>query len=77
MNYQFINNHRFLEKVMIRIWLNRQGGEFQSHSLRDYFKEVYKIEAGLYSYGWSNPRLNFGGGNNKDRQLLLNCKWCN
>ena len=62
MDYQFIKSHRILEKALIKYWLKTQKGEYNSKSLRNYFELCYKIKAGLYSYGWSNPNLNFGGG---------------
>lgn len=53
---------RRLEKYAIPYFIKREGGEIRSQSLRSFYRKVYRIDAGLYTYGCFTPGFNFGGG---------------
>ena len=52
---------RFFEPVFYRLCLRFDGGEYNSFYLRRYFKAVYKMDVGLYTYGCFKRSVNFGG----------------
>lgn len=58
-----IHKHSYLEILFTQIWVRKEGGEFKSASLRAFYREIYHVDVGMYSYGGCfSPSFNFGGG---------------
>lgn len=59
--YKLIHSRIGLEKIICSYWRKKEGGDYHSKSLRSYYKDIYNIDAGMYTYGCFNPKFNFGG----------------
>ena len=62
MSWDRLFDYPLVGKVIKRIIYKKEKGDFESLSFRRYFKRKYKVEAGLYSYGWSQQDLNYSNG---------------
>lgn len=47
-------------KILFNKYIEKEGGEFRSETLRRIFKEKYNISVGYASYGCFDPWINYG-----------------
>ena len=59
--YKLMFKYLFIERCVLKLVLRIEHGEKESKFIRKYYKERYKVEVGLYSYGCFAPTLNIGG----------------
>ena len=50
------------KRIILKYAIKKENGEMQSHSLREYYFETYKMEVGCYSYGCFSPNFNYATG---------------
>lgn len=57
-----IYNMKLFGSVLLKIKVKLQGGQLRSNTLRNYFKNMYRIEVDLFTYGSCfTPTFNVGG----------------
>lgn len=63
--YNFIKKlytcNRFTRKIAVKLINRLDGGEFNSTIIRQIYREKYKMEVGICSYGCFSPGFNYNG----------------